>query len=87
MRIILTKFLTKKYEDFEKIDFEELCGWSLWPNYFVLFRGKSFLWQNIQGWDPGTLYAILTCFATWGVIDLLRSQVRFTFLTQANVHL
>ena len=80
MRIILTKFLTKKYEDFEKINFEELCAWSLWPNYFVLFRGKSFLWQSIEGWGTGTLYAILTCFATWGVIDLLRNQGQIHFL-------
>jgi len=43
MQLILTTFLTKKYEDFEKINFEELCTWSLWPNYFVLFRGKYFL--------------------------------------------
>lgn len=48
MQIILKKFLTKKYEDFEKINFEELCAWSLWPNYFVLFRGKSFFGKTFR---------------------------------------
>ena len=41
MQLILKTFLNKKYEDIEKINFEELCTWTLWPNYFVLFRGKS----------------------------------------------
>ena len=42
MQLILKTFLNKKYEDIEKINFEELCTWTLWPNYFVLFRGKSY---------------------------------------------
>ena len=42
MQFILKTFLNKKYEDIEKINFEELCTWTLWPNYFVLFRGKSY---------------------------------------------
>lgn len=42
MRLILETFLNKKYEDIEKINFEVLCTWTLWPNYFLLFCGKSY---------------------------------------------
>lgn len=40
MSLVLNKFLTKKYEDIEALNFEELLTWSLWPSYFRLFRGK-----------------------------------------------
>ena len=40
MSLILNKFLTRKYEDIEALNFEELCTWSLWPSYFLLFHGK-----------------------------------------------
>ena len=40
MHYILQTFLQNKYKDIGKITFEELCTWSLWPNYFILFRGK-----------------------------------------------